>query len=62
VFTHCGHISTIRSTWTTIWNGWLPESGREVEDAPNFELYGENFDSVTGRGLVEIWLPLKRER
>jgi len=62
VFTHAGHISTIRSTWTTIWNGWLPESGREVEDAPNFELYGEDFNSVTGRGLVEIWLPLKRER
>jgi AraC family transcriptional regulator len=62
VFTHSDHISTIRSTWTTIWSKWLPESGREVEDAPNFELYGENFDSVTGRGLVEIWLPLKRER
>lgn len=62
VFTHSDHISTIRSTWTTIWNRWLPESGREAEDAPNFELYGENFDSVTGRGLVEIWLPLKRER
>ena len=62
VFTHSDHISNIRSTWTTIWNGWLPESGREVEDAPNFELYGEDFNSVTGRGLVEIWLPLKRER
>lgn len=62
VFTHSDHISTIRSTWTTIWNRWLPDSGREVEDAPNFELYGEDFDSVTGRGLVEIWLPLKRER
>jgi AraC family transcriptional regulator len=62
VFTHSDHISTIRSTWRTIWSKWLPESGREVEDAPNFELYGENFDSVTGRGLVEIWLPLKRER
>jgi AraC family transcriptional regulator len=62
VFTHSDHISTIRSTWTTIWNRWLPESGREVEDAPNFELYGEDFDSVTGRGLVEIWLPLKREQ
>jgi AraC family transcriptional regulator len=62
VFTHRDHISTIRSTWATIWNKWLPESGREVADAPNFELYGENFDSVTGRGLVEIWLPLKPER
>jgi hypothetical protein len=24
-------------------------------------LYGEDFDSVTGRGLVEIWLPLNPE-
>jgi AraC family transcriptional regulator len=61
VFTHRDHISTIRSTWATIWNKWLPESGREVTDAPNFELYGEDFDSVTGRGLVEIWLPLDPE-
>jgi AraC family transcriptional regulator len=59
VFTHRDHISTIRSTWATIWNKWLPESGRQVADAPNFELYGEDFDSVTGRGLVEIWLPLQ---
>ena len=59
VFTHRDHISTIRSTWTTIWNKWLPESGREVAEAPNFELYGEDFNSVTGRGSVEIWLPLK---
>jgi AraC family transcriptional regulator len=60
VFTHRDHISTIRSTWATIWNKWLPESGREVADAPHFELYGEDFNSVTGRGLVEIWLPLKK--
>jgi AraC family transcriptional regulator len=62
VFTHRDHISTIRSTWTTIWNKWLPESGREVAEAPNFELYGKDFNSVTGRGSVEIWLPLKHER
>jgi len=62
VFTHRDHISTIRSTWTTIWSKWLPDSGREVEDAPNFELYGEDFDSATGRGLVEIWLPLQKGR
>jgi AraC family transcriptional regulator len=62
VFTHRDHVSTIRSTWATIWNKWLPESAREVADAPNFELYGEDFDSVTGRGLVEIWLPLVPKR
>jgi AraC family transcriptional regulator len=58
VFTHRDHISAIRSTWATIWNKWLPESGWVVADAPHYELYGEHFDSVTGRGLVEIWLPL----
>jgi AraC family transcriptional regulator len=58
VFTHRDHISAIRSTWATMWNKWLPESGWVVADAPHYELYGEHFDSVTGRGLVEIWLPL----
>ena len=26
VFTHRDHVSTIRRTWSTIWNGWLPAS------------------------------------
>jgi AraC family transcriptional regulator len=61
VFTHRDHISAIRSTWAAIWAQWLPESGREVVDAPSFELYGEDFDSVLGRGSVEIWLPVVAE-
>jgi AraC family transcriptional regulator len=61
VFTHRDHISAIRSTWAAIWNKWLPESGREAADAPLFELYGEDFDSALGQGLVEIWLPLVAE-
>jgi AraC family transcriptional regulator len=56
VFTHRDHVSTIRSTWATIWNKWLPESAREVAEAPNFELYGADCDPVTGRGLAEIWV------
>jgi AraC family transcriptional regulator len=59
VFLHSEHISTIRSTWTTIWNKWLPESGHEVVDAPDFERYGEEFDSHTGMGGFEIWVPIK---
>ena len=39
--------------------GGCQNQAEQVADAPNFELYGENFDSVTGRGLVEIWLPLE---
>lgn len=37
----------------------MPTSGYERADAPDFELYGENFDSVTGNGGLEIWIPVK---
>ncbi len=60
VFAHSEHISTIRRTWATIWDSWLPSSGHDVADAPHFELYDENFNSQTGMGGVEIWIPLRR--
>jgi AraC family transcriptional regulator len=59
VFSQRDHISAIRSAWNTIWNNWLPESGYEVVDAPNFERYGDDFDSATGLGGLEIWIPIK---
>ena len=59
VFSHREHISTIRSTWSTIWNKWLPESGHELADAPDFECYGEEFDAQFGNGGLEIWVPVK---
>lgn len=60
VFMHAEHVSTIRRTWATIWDSWFPSSGHEVADAPHFELYGENFNSQTGVGGVEIWIPIRR--
>jgi AraC family transcriptional regulator len=59
VFSHRDHISTMRSTVYAIWNRWLPASGCEVADAPDFELYDERFNPATGIGTVEIWLPIK---
>jgi AraC family transcriptional regulator len=59
VFTHAEHISTIRRTVIAIWNQWLPQSGLNVADAPNFERYDEKFDGATGNGGVEIWVPVK---
>lgn len=59
VFTHRDHISSMRCTVYTIWNKWLPASGYEVADAPDFERYDERFNPQTGTGEVEIWLPLK---
>jgi len=59
VFSHRDHISTIRSTWITILNKCLPESGHEIADAPDFERYGEAFDPRTGTGGLELWVPIK---
>ncbi|WP_027801029.1 AraC family transcriptional regulator [Paraburkholderia dilworthii] len=59
VFSHREHVSTVRRTWNTIWNKWLPASGHVPADAPNFERYDEKFDPVNGMGGLEIWLPLR---
>jgi len=59
VFQHRGHISTIRTSWHTIWSDWLPQSGHSAADAPDVERYGQQFAPVSGTGGVEIWLSLK---
>jgi AraC family transcriptional regulator len=59
VFSHRDHISRMRATVYTIWNQWLPASGHEHADAPDFELYDERFDPRTGTGTVEVWLPIR---
>jgi AraC family transcriptional regulator len=59
VFSHRGHVSTIRSTMNAIWRKWLPESGLKVIDAPDFERYGEDFDPATGSGTIEIVIAIE---
>jgi len=59
MFTHRDHISTIRRTWFTIWNKWLPESGYQPAEGPEFERYGKEFDPRTGTGGLQIWVPIK---
>jgi AraC family transcriptional regulator len=59
VFSHRAHISRMRATVYTIWNKWLPASGYEHADAPDFERYDERFDPRTGNGVVEIWVPIR---
>jgi AraC family transcriptional regulator len=60
VFPHGEHVSAIRRTFATIWSKWLPESGYAVADGPTFERYGEDFNSITGTGTIEICIPLER--
>lgn len=58
VFTHSGHISDFAKTVYTIWNKALPDAGLKSAQAPDFERYDHRFDGRTGRGEVEIWIPI----
>ena len=60
VFTHPGHISGIRRTWSSVWTSWFPASGHEPADGANFERYSETFDPQSGNGGVELWIPIRR--
>ncbi|RZZ88200.1 AraC family transcriptional regulator [Pseudoxanthomonas winnipegensis] len=55
---HRGHISAIRRTWRVFVGDWLPRSGLPVAEAPDFEKYSDDFDTRTGIGDVELWMPL----
>ena len=59
VFATTDHISMIRRIIHTVWCKWLPASGHEAADGPNFEFYPESFDAATGYGGYEIWIPIK---
>ena len=59
VFTHTGHVSTVRGTFMAIYNNWLPRSGYEYAEAAVFERYDDRFDARTGDGGFEIWVPIR---
>lgn len=58
VFQHEGHVSELKQTCRFGFAEWIPQSEFELVDAPFFERYGSNFDSVTGYGGLEVWIPV----
>ena len=61
VFPHDGHVTDIPRTMRAIFGEWLPASRHEhaADGTDFFERYGEAFDPRTGRGGIEIWLPIR---
>jgi AraC family transcriptional regulator len=59
VFTHRANVAEVRRSFHTIWNRWLPQSGCETVDAPDFERYDASFDPGSGEGGLEIWVPVR---
>jgi AraC family transcriptional regulator len=58
VFVHKGHIADFGDTVQTVWNTALAEHNLTTRQAPDFELYDSRFNPETGRGEVEIWIPV----
>lgn len=42
-----------------IWGTWLPASGYEHARVPDFELYDERMDALTGKGEFDLYIPIK---
>jgi AraC family transcriptional regulator len=59
VFTHRGPASTLQATWEAIWHQWLPRSGYELANTPEFEVYDAGFDPQTGSGVIEVWASIR---
>ena len=59
VFSHKGHISDFSKTVYSIWNKALVDNDMTPRHAPDFELYDSRFNPDTGRGEVEIWIPVE---
>jgi len=60
VFRHRDHISQIGKTWNAIYNEWPASSGHVLVQAPQFEVYGQDFNPQAGTGVVEIRIPIAR--
>jgi AraC family transcriptional regulator len=63
VFPHRGHVTELTGTIGAIMSDWLPQSGhRSPEVGPGgmvfLERYSEEFDPETGRGGMEVWMPI----
>src|SRR3989338_3610540 len=48
VFIHPGHIATLRDSFASIWNQWLPQSGYKVGDGPELVRCSQDFDPLAG--------------
>jgi AraC family transcriptional regulator len=59
VFAHDGHISEIGRTYHAIWNDWVPPDGRQIADGASIERHRETFDTRTGFGGVDIFIPVR---
>lgn len=65
IFPHCDYVSRMQNTIRAIFTDWYPTArGTVATPGPGepqlIEFYGEDFDPHSGRGTMELWVPLKQ--
>ena len=60
VFRHRGPSGTLAQTWLAVWQEWLPRSGFEMANTPEFERYAHGFATDTTDPGIEIWASIRR--
>jgi len=64
VFAHDGAVDTLVQTCAAIFRDWAPQAGVELAKQADgtqifVERYGPGFDYRTGRGDIEVWIPIE---
>jgi len=59
VFTHTGPVETLAHTKNYIYGSWLPKSGRQRTDGPQFTLYSNDRDPRADGAEMYIHIPLQ---
>ena len=59
VFTHKGELDKVGQTYDYIYQTWLPQSGCELIDAPDFELYDDRFAPDKDESEFDIYISIK---
>ena len=60
VFVHVGNLDTLKKTYESIYNDWLPDSGYElIPAAHEFELYDQDFKIGDPDSKMYIYIPVQ---
>lgn len=61
VFNYKGSQSNAAAFFNAIYTQWLPSSGYELGNHPQFEILGEKYKNNNPNSEEEIWIPIKNK-
>ena len=60
VFNYKGDQNNVSAFFNSIYTEWLPSSGYQLDNRPQFEILGEKYKNDSPESEEEIWIPIKK--